>query len=181
MSKPIGSEWSVMLISRLFLLNFLLLWQLGTGTTTFDDSIKEVERNGSLPDYEVSALQLLSKNLLSKDTSQLTLTYPICSTELGSEIKCSCQNQSVCSVTGIFLLRKNLDGSIDPSIGLFENLERLNLFNNQLSGAIPATLGNLQYLKILYEPFKQFVDRFYTSKPDKVAQSDFSGPEKLQN
>ena len=52
MSKPIGSEWSVMLISRLFLLNFLLLWQLGTGTPTFDDRIDDVESNGSLPDYE---------------------------------------------------------------------------------------------------------------------------------
>ncbi|KAJ6980714.1 hypothetical protein NC653_024153 [Populus alba x Populus x berolinensis] len=131
MSKPIGSEWSVMLISRLFLLSFLLLWQLGTGTTTFDDSIAEV-------------------NLLSKDTTQLTLTYPICSTELDSEIKCSCQNQSVCSVTGINLPSKNLDGSIDPSIGLFANLVGLYLFNNQLSGGIPSTLGNLQHLKILY-------------------------------
>jgi len=52
MSKPIGSEWSVMLISIPFLLNCLLLWQLGSGTTTFDDSIEEVVRNGSLPDYE---------------------------------------------------------------------------------------------------------------------------------
>ncbi|KAJ6864028.1 hypothetical protein NC651_034754 [Populus alba x Populus x berolinensis] len=149
MSKPIGSEWSVMLISRLFLLNFLLLWQLGSGTTTFDDSIKEVVRNGSLPDVEVSALQLLSKNLLSKDTTQLTLTYPICSTELDSEIKCSCQNQSVCSVTRINLPSKNLDGSIDPSIDLFENLVLLNLSNNQLSGGIPSTLGNLQHLNCL--------------------------------
>ncbi|KAL3568796.1 hypothetical protein D5086_028686 [Populus alba] len=97
----------------------------------------------------VRALRLLSKNLLSKDTTQLTLTYPICSTELDSEIKCSCQNQSVCSVTGINLPSKNLDGSIDPSIGLFANLVGLYLFNNQLSGGIPSTLGNLQHLKIL--------------------------------
>jgi hypothetical protein len=41
-----------MLISIPFLLNCLLLWQLGSGTTTFDDSIEEVVRNGSLPDYE---------------------------------------------------------------------------------------------------------------------------------
>nr|TKR99506.1 hypothetical protein D5086_0000192490 [Populus alba] len=152
MSKPIGSEWSVMLISRLFLLNFLLLWQLGTGTPTFDDRIDEVESNGSLPDDEVSALQLLSKNLLSKDTTQLTLTHPICSTEPSSEIKCSChskKNQSVCSVIGIFLQSKNLDGSIDPSIGHFANLVVLDLLNNQLSGGIPSTLGNLQHLKYL--------------------------------
>jgi hypothetical protein len=52
MTKPMGSERSVMLISRLFLLNFLLLWQPGTGTTTFDESIEEVARNGTLPDCE---------------------------------------------------------------------------------------------------------------------------------
>ncbi|KAL9373373.1 hypothetical protein Peur_032993 [Populus x canadensis] len=152
MSKPTGSEWSVMLISILFLVNYLLLWQLGSGTITFDDGIEDVVRSGSLPDYEVSALQLLSKNLLSKDTTQLTLTHPICSTEPDSEIKCSCnrkKNQSVCSVTEINLPSKNLDGSIDPSIDLFEKLEALYLFNNQLSGEIPATLGNLQHLKIL--------------------------------
>jgi hypothetical protein len=51
MSKPIGSEWSVMLTSILFLLNCLLLWQLGSGAS-FDDRIEEVARNGSLPDYE---------------------------------------------------------------------------------------------------------------------------------
>ncbi|KAI9379961.1 hypothetical protein POPTR_016G012300v4 [Populus trichocarpa] len=153
MSKPIGSEWSVMLISILFLLNYLLLWQLGSGAS-FDDRIEEVVGSGSLPDDEVSALRLLSKNLLSKDTMQLTLTYPICSPEKHAEIRCdychSIKNQSVCSVTIINLPSKNLDGSIDPSIDLFEKLEALNLFNNQLSGEIPATLGNLQYLKILY-------------------------------
>ncbi|KAL9335929.1 hypothetical protein Peur_070417 [Populus x canadensis] len=152
MSKPIGSEWSVMLISILFLLNYLLLWQLGSGAS-FDDRIDEAARSGSLPDDEVSALRLLSKNLLSKDTMQLTLTYPICSPEKHAEIRCdychSIKNQSVCSVTIINLPSKNLDGSIDPSIDLFEKLEALNLFNNQLSGEIPATLGNLQYLQIL--------------------------------
>ena len=54
MTKPMGSERSVMLISRLFLLNFLLLWQPGTGTTStpINDSIDEVENNKSLPDDE---------------------------------------------------------------------------------------------------------------------------------
>jgi hypothetical protein len=49
-----GSERSVMLISRLFLLNFLLLWQPGTGTTstTIDDRIEEVARSKLLPDDE---------------------------------------------------------------------------------------------------------------------------------
>jgi len=54
MTKPMGSERSVLLISRLFLLNFLLLWQPGTGTTstTIDDRIKEVENKKLLPDDE---------------------------------------------------------------------------------------------------------------------------------
>ncbi|XP_011040229.1 PREDICTED: probable LRR receptor-like serine/threonine-protein kinase At1g53430 isoform X2 [Populus euphratica] len=154
MSKPIGSEWSVMLISILFLLNCLLFSQPCSGASfAFGDQIDEVARNGSLPDHEVRALRLLSKNLLSQDTTQLTLTYPICSTELDFEITCSChsiRNQSVCSVTRIKLPSKNLDGSIDPSIGNFANLEGLNLFNNQLSGEIPSTLGYLQHLTYLY-------------------------------
>jgi hypothetical protein len=54
MTKPMGSERSVMLISRLFLLNFLLLWQPGPGTTstTIDDRIEEVARSKLLPDDE---------------------------------------------------------------------------------------------------------------------------------
>jgi hypothetical protein len=51
MSKPIGSEWSVMLISILFLLNYRLLWQLGSGAS-FDDRIDEAASSGSLPDDE---------------------------------------------------------------------------------------------------------------------------------
>jgi hypothetical protein len=47
-----GSERSVMLINRLFLLNFLLVWQLGCGTITFNDSIEEVARSRSIPDDE---------------------------------------------------------------------------------------------------------------------------------
>ncbi|KAG6743532.1 hypothetical protein POTOM_052231 [Populus tomentosa] len=141
MSKPIGSEWSVMLISRLFLLNFLLLWQLGTGTTTFDDSIEEVVRNGSLPDYEVGFNKFFSsvfQTLCSKCSNLLTLTHPICSTEPYSEIKCSCQNQSVCSVTIMYKIAKQkLGWIITPHIFLFSVLKLLYLFNNQLSGGIP--------------------------------------------
>jgi hypothetical protein len=53
-ARNASSERSVMLISRLFLLNFLLLWQPGTGTnsTTIDDRIKEVENKKLLPDDE---------------------------------------------------------------------------------------------------------------------------------
>jgi hypothetical protein len=65
MTKPMGSERSVIL----FLLNFLLLWQLGTGTTstTIDDRIKEVVCNGTyiLPEYEgtTNALSGLFKDI----------------------------------------------------------------------------------------------------------------------
>lgn len=168
MTKPMGSERSVIL----FLLNFLLLWQLGTGTTstTIDDRIKEVVCNGTyiLPEYEVRALQLLSQNLQSSSTqlslssstqlspsssTQLSLSFPICSDNQDAEIRCgspdNTKNGSFRSVTGINLQGKKLDGSIHNSIGRFKNLERLNLDNNQLSGGIPSTLGQLQHLKYL--------------------------------
>jgi len=45
MSKLMGSELSVILISRLLLLVSLLLWQLGTGTT-FNIGTKAAADNG---------------------------------------------------------------------------------------------------------------------------------------
>ncbi|KAH8485190.1 hypothetical protein H0E87_026833, partial [Populus deltoides] len=120
MTKPMGSERSVMFISRLFLLNFLLLWQPGTGTnsTTFDESIEEVAVSGTLPAYEVHALRLLARNLQSSSTqlplssstqlslpssTQLSLSFPICSDDQDAEIKCgspdNTKNGSIRSVT----------------------------------------------------------------------------------
>nr|TKR91206.1 putative LRR receptor-like serine/threonine-protein kinas e [Populus alba] len=160
MAKPMEVlNGQVMLISRLFLLNFLLLWQPGTGTT-FDDSIDEVKRNGTLPVDEVLALRLLSQTLRSSSTQlslssspQLSLSYPICSDNQDAEIRCgssyNTENGSFRSVTEINLPGKNLDGYIDNSIGRFQNLERLNLGYNQLSRGIPSTLGQLQHLKYL--------------------------------
>uniref|UniRef100_A0A3N7G3Y2 non-specific serine/threonine protein kinase n=1 Tax=Populus trichocarpa TaxID=3694 RepID=A0A3N7G3Y2_POPTR len=156
-----GSERSVMLINRLFLLNFLLVWQLGCGTITFNDSIEEVARSRSIPDDEVRALRLLSQNLQSSSTqlplassTQLSLSFPICSDNQYAEIKCgspdNTKNGSFGWVTEINLPGKKLDGYIHNSIGRFKNLKKLNLYNNQLSGGIPSTLGQLQHLKYLY-------------------------------
>ncbi|KAJ6871085.1 LRR receptor-like serine/threonine-protein kinas e [Populus alba x Populus x berolinensis] len=162
MTKPMSSERSVMLIYRLFLLNFLLLWQPGTGTTStsIDVRIEDVERNKTLRYDEVLALRLLSQTLQSSSTRlslssspQLSLSYPICSDNQDAEIRCgspyNTENGSFRSVTEINLPGKKLDGSIDNSIGSFKNLERLDLYNNQLSGGIPLTLGQLQHLKYL--------------------------------
>ncbi|KAH8485153.1 hypothetical protein H0E87_026799, partial [Populus deltoides] len=94
-----GSERSVIL----FLINFLLLWQLGTGTTstTIDDRIDEVVRNGTLPEYEVRALRLLAQNLQLSSTqlslsssTQLSLSFPICSDNQDAEIKCGSPNNT---------------------------------------------------------------------------------------
>nr|XP_034910490.1 LRR receptor-like serine/threonine-protein kinase SIK1 isoform X1 [Populus alba] len=152
----------MMLICRLFVLNFLLLWQPGTGgaNTSINNRIDDIERNGTLPEYEVRALRVLSQTLQSSSTrtlqsssTQLPLSSPICSEDLYAEIKCgstdNTTNGAFRSVTEINLRGKRLDGSIHYSIGLFKNLEILYLYYNQLSGGIPSTLGQLQHLKYL--------------------------------
>ena len=49
-------------------------------------------------------------------------------------------------VTGLELYNNQLSGAIPPELGNLTNLTRLWLLNNQLSGAIPAELGNLTNL-----------------------------------
>lgn len=48
-------------------------------------------------------------------------------------------------------------GSIPPELGNLINLEKLNLYGNDLSGGIPSTLGNLanlEYLDLSFNPLK---------------------------
>ena len=60
---------------------------------------------------------------------------------------------SGCYVTRIDLPSNNLSGGIPAEMGNLQNLSYLNLSNNNLSGAIPNEIGDLQNLKwlILYE------------------------------
>jgi Leucine-rich repeat (LRR) protein len=56
-------------------------------------------------------------------------------------------------VTSLALVFNNLTGSLPASLGNLSQLQRLDLSNNQLSGSIPTTLGNLaqlQYLGLYY-------------------------------
>ncbi|KAJ6991968.1 hypothetical protein NC653_015347 [Populus alba x Populus x berolinensis] len=155
MSKLMGSELSVILISRLLLFVFLL-WQLGTGTT-FNIGTEAAAANGdnsttkigTLKDSEAKALELLASSLQSNETATVKLNLN-CSNEKDAEIRCSCDNSNeVCSVTEINWAGKNLPGEIFSSIGDFENLKILNLSNNMLTGGIPLSLGKLQRLEIL--------------------------------
>ena len=69
------------------------------------------------------------------------------------------QNPDVCSwygitcttghVTTVWLMNNNLSGSIPTTIGNLYNLEHLNLASNSLRGSIPTTIGNLYKLKSL--------------------------------
>lgn len=159
MSKLMGSELSVILISRLLLFVSLLLWQLGTGTTfnigtkaAADNGDNSTTNNCKLTGSEEKALRLLLTSLQSnvETTTTVGLSFG-CSNEKDAEIRCSSDNNNeACSVNEIHLAGKNLAGQISPSIGDFENLKILNLSNNMLTGGIPSSLGKLQHLQILY-------------------------------
>ena len=53
-------------------------------------------------------------------------------------------------VTDLSLSFNQLTGEIPAELGDLTNLEGLSLFNNQLTGAIPAELGSLTNLERLY-------------------------------
>ncbi|KAG6745124.1 hypothetical protein POTOM_051768 [Populus tomentosa] len=202
MKKPMGSEQSVMLIYRLFLLNFLLLRQpAGTGTTniSIDDRIVEVENNGTLPYYEVDALRLLSQNLQSSspqlslsNSTQLSLSYPICSEDLYAEIKCgspdnTTTNGSFRSVTEMslqklgktfymifapytlshsicrYLYNNSLSGPIPKQLGKLSALLKRALDDNDLHGTLPEELGNLTNLQTLYLTANNFTGTIPTT------------------
>lgn len=52
-------------------------------------------------------------------------------------------------VSSLFLFNNQLNGVIPSSLGNLSNLEYLNLSKNQLSGSIPSSLGNLTKLEAL--------------------------------
>ena len=53
-------------------------------------------------------------------------------------------------VTGLWLDRNQLSGSIPSELGNLDNLGTLSLSNNQLSGSIPSELANLANLGVLW-------------------------------
>ena len=53
------------------------------------------------------------------------------------------------SVVKMYLSGFNLTGTIPASLGNLSQLESLDLYSNQLTGTIPATLGSLSQLKYL--------------------------------
>ncbi|NLZ27015.1 MAG: hypothetical protein GX884_05490, partial [Chloroflexi bacterium] len=53
-------------------------------------------------------------------------------------------------ITEIDLLQNNLSGVLPAALGNLAHLEYLDFSNNYLTGAIPATLGNLANLRYLY-------------------------------
>jgi Leucine-rich repeat (LRR) protein len=51
----------------------------------------------------------------------------------------------------------NLTGAIPPSLGNLKSLEILELGNNALSGSIPASLGDIETLNYLYVLISKFL------------------------
>ena len=58
-----------------------------------------------------------------------------------------------CHVTKIYLYNNDLTGSIPAEIGNLQHLENLNLARNSLTGLIPSEIGNLQHLTNIYMPW----------------------------
>ena len=61
----------------------------------------------------------------------------------------TCSNATGGSVTLLNLYNNKLSNAIPASIGNLTNLQTLNLYNNDLSGAIPTEIGNLTNLQTL--------------------------------
>ena len=58
-------------------------------------------------------------------------------------------------VTGLLLYENNLTGSIPAEVGNLSNLRWMLLYDNRLSGSIPPELGNLSNLESLYLHYNQ--------------------------
>ena len=58
-------------------------------------------------------------------------------------------------VQSLNLRQNNLTGTLSSSLGNLSSLSELNLSNNQLSGNIPPELGDLSNLKYLYLDYNQ--------------------------
>jgi len=61
-------------------------------------------------------------------------------------------------VTDIYLSNNNLSGFIPTSLGNLTNLQSISLHQNQLTGSIPAELGNLTNLVEIYLNLNQIVN-----------------------
>ncbi|XP_061954808.1 probable LRR receptor-like serine/threonine-protein kinase At1g53440 [Populus nigra] len=168
MSKPTGSEWSVMLISILFLVNYLLLWQLGSGTITFDDGIEDVVRSGSLPDYEASQdfepfKQFVDRFYTSKPDKVAQSDLSPSSPQLPQwYYKRKFGETLFTDVSGSFYSNK-LSGIIPKELGKLSFLISLNLDDNDLHGELPKELGNLTNLIQLYLTANKFTGTIPTT------------------
>ena len=56
------------------------------------------------------------------------------------------------------LYQNNLTGSIPPSLGNLTSLQELKLEKNAFSGSIPSSLGNLKTLRFLYDIVPKVTD-----------------------
>ncbi|CAK7344972.1 unnamed protein product [Dovyalis caffra] len=138
-----GSEWSGTLITRLLLLTFLLLWQLGNGATSQNGTKAAADNRGNTTaPVEADALQDLLSSLRANATNLVSFNLN-CSKAEDAEIKCiSCDDNSneACSTPTVVTI---------DEIGVRLYCHNSDLSDNQLSGGIPDWLGDLQSLQIL--------------------------------
>lgn len=87
------------------------------------------------------------------------------------------------AVNQIFLPSMGLKGSLPTELGLFFDLEDLNLFGNQITGGLPESMKNLKSLKTLVlhdnkisSPVPAWITRFKDLNTLNLAQNKFFGP-----
>ncbi len=136
----------------------------GTPTQgTVDTSFQVTASDGVLIDTMIVAVTVLGISLSQSDSLALVALYN--STDGANWTTTWNLNTPVSTwygvtvaggrVTELDLNSNNLSGNIPAELGNLANLTDLNLYFNQLSGSIPAALGNLTNLTLLQLSFNQ--------------------------
>ncbi|KAJ0017032.1 hypothetical protein Pint_09672 [Pistacia integerrima] len=151
-----GELFRSFLSKLIALLGFILLFQscwlqMVTTESSAEDILKDSSCSNNdthVPHDEAEALKKLVDNLGYKSNSNQDSTMN--DTRSSPIFNCSCNNNT-CHVTKIDMWSSNLGGTIDgEALSKLQYLEYLDLFGNQIHGAVPSALNNLPRLQYIW-------------------------------